>query len=227
MRQSASALTLIILLLALLVSSANALLITFSDQGVFDFVAGDTVSLPLASISQGPGEHLLCQPPNPFSRRPCRVTVDDVTFTATRAFPEFNQRPELRVVGGAAGDTLISMAGTPLGPRDFFFTFSGHTIGFDIAPFAFPGSPVSLRITEADGERTSLTVFTLTGGSFFGATSDVGFSRFSLWSPVYHGSTNSFLLENFVVDSLTEPVPTTTPEPTTLLLFGSAMAGLG
>jgi PEP-CTERM motif len=211
-----------ILLVVVLVSRATALLITFSDPASFDSVAGDVFPLPLSNLSQGPGEHLVCLPPNPLRGTPCRASVDGVTFTATKAFPEFNQRPELRVFD-ISGDTHISMAGTPLRPRDFFFTFSGHAIGFEIEPFAFPGSPVSLRITEADGHRTSLTVFTLTGGSFFGATSDIGFERLSVWSPVFHGSTNSFLLSDFVVDELSEP----TPEPTTLFLFGTVATGLG
>jgi hypothetical protein len=48
-----------ILLVALLVSPANTLLITFSDRNVFDFVAGDVFPLPLSDLSQAPGEHLV------------------------------------------------------------------------------------------------------------------------------------------------------------------------
>jgi len=208
----------IFLAVALLASPALGAPIIFTDRNVFDRVIGQHELVTFEEFPVGP----VCLPANAFISDPCRLTIDGVTFSASRGFPEVNQRPELSIESGLGAPLSKGLVSNniPIAPGDFSLSFNGHALALDVVTAATFGSPVTVDFTEADGTHTAYTIFAvINGGAFFGVKSDVGFSSLSLYAPLVEGARYNFLIDNVAL----EPVP----EPTTILLWSSTMAGLG
>jgi hypothetical protein len=208
----------ILLAVALATSPALGAPVIFTDRNVFDRVIGQHELVTFEEFPIGP----VCLPDNAFTSDPCRLTIDGVTFSASRGFPEMNQRPQLRIESGLGAPLSKGLFSSiiPTAPGDFALSFNSHVLGLDVVTAATLGAPVTLDFTQADGTHTEYTIFAvINGGAFFGVKSDVGFSSLSLYAPSVDGVRYNFLIDNVAL----EPVP----EPTTLLLWSTTMAGFG
>ena len=202
----------------LLVIPVDALLTTFSDRTVFDQAAWPRQLLTFEEVPIG----ALCRPAHPFIADPCTLTIDGATFVGTIGMPgPSDQRPELSIVAkvNAPPSRGLTENAIPTAADEFFVLLSGAVVGLDMVSQTTFGAPVTLILTEANGEQTTHTIFAVGGtGTFFGAESDVGFSRLSLHAvPSQDGSTSNFIIDN---------VALAIPEPATLVLVGFGLAGL-
>lgn len=187
--------------------------ILFNSRSSFEAAAGQVDTITFEEFAGG----LLC---DPRGFGPCSFETRGITFTST--VPNFNpvfQRPMLAI--DRFGTARIVSSGIPVAPDQFFLTFSGPFIGFDVLSTSGVGHVVSVILSESDGSQTPITISALPpppfgAGTFFGAISPIGFQKVSLFSVPSDGVRYNIEIDNVAI----------IPEPNTLALLGSGLIGM-
>ena len=208
-------------LLAFLSLPARADLVTFTTRTAFNAAAP---GLPVETFESGlvaPGGVRICNGPVSSTAGgdcfPTGALLPGVTFSASPG-------PALAVLGaGVAGNTS-----RVLGPNTFTDTFNltfanANAAGFDV--FAGPGAG-NVLISVFDPSNVLLGTFTVAspvGGTFFGVTNTTGqIGRINIASLA---TSPGELIDNLAFGTTGAP-PTAVPEPTTMILLGTGLAGI-
>ena len=172
--------------LPIMSSPVSAAPIFYTNRADFNAAANPTELITFASAS-GP---IVGCPFNPIPFDSCVLALAGITFVSIAGHQENGiiiLSPVLTGGGGSAlGTSLI-----PNSPNQYFALVSGNCFGMDIVGSA--GSPIYITLTEASGAATTVSLFAPTV-TFVGATSDVGFTKVSFYSPRPHQT--NFLIDN-------------------------------
>jgi len=189
--------------------------ITFSSRSAFGAAAGPHHLITFEEFAVGPISG--CLPISPSIPDPCELTINGMT-TFVSTVGGAHQRPLLSIdpsLGSAPSNQLVSNM-TPNAGDEFYADLSSRIFGVDLISAATFGDLYRIVLTEADGTLTGFDVAAQAiVPSFFGAQSDVGFSRVSFFA-VQDGVTHNFGIDNVAVESV--------PEPGSWLLLGVGLA---
>ncbi len=178
--------------LPIMSSPISAAPVFYTNRADFNAAANPTELITFASTSRP----IVGCPFNPIPFDSCVLPLAGITFVSIAGHQENGIIELSPILTGGGGNHLLTNL-IPNSPNQYFALLSGNCFGLDILGFAvFPPTPIYITLTEASGAATTVSLFapppTFT---FFGATSDVGFTKVSFYST---GPSRT----NFLIDSV-------------------------
>jgi hypothetical protein len=179
-------------------SPVSAAPVFYTNRADFNAAANPTELLTFASVSQP----IVGCPFNPITFESCVLPLAGITFVSIAGHQE-NGIIELSPVLTGGGGRGLQTSLIPLSPNQYFALLSGNCFGLNIVASSY-STPIYITLTEASGAATTVSLFA-PPGTFFGATSDVGFTKVSFYSGPLQGT--NFLIDNVAYSPSGAPGP--------------------